>query len=1507
MYYYTRKEFDNYTKILRNSVDMKFTLLKESIFLTTKKINSLAETLLYNKDVLDEMTIDEIVKDSGLIDRSSGKRLRVKISEDLGQKNIKEISYRAIMFAFKYAAVKNFFYGQYRKFLPEYDYDQINASAKTRTFFEATMKELDRLDDAISSMSSAVDIDEIPYKYMEYLASLIGYESEDKNLVKDYVFRDLIKNMIEVYRVKGTNYSFELFLSFLGFNVNIKEYWFDRRFYYKKPESINEFTKATAKEKNSFIFYLSPLSPEEYIPSDLYESYAVFKNEIKGTMDLNLFNKYLRDGKYTIEQLLGVEEGFNDPYTYFKTNIVDFDFTSFKKENEQEVSEDDIKIINRVFEFLLPIFIKKQYMITINDWEENVNPDPELNDGWMYSFFLFNDKHHIDKTINIDYEEVKGFDPVYDRVRRWNQFGIYNKNAIVIYDNSIDYSFYKNVSFGNIICYNSNYYIYIGEGNYMLDPPSSDQDNYVSLPEYIFEWSSGMNIHNKEVIKYNNSYYIYLGTDKQSTKSPDIDSGFNLINNIICSERENNLLYPVYPSYYESNEFISDYNKYDYVLVNIDDESGLYDYAWSKVNHNIYSFWNNEKWESFNTNTIIDFPPIDNDLINGRVYRYLDNLYAYVGESKPPYTNPLVDEDFKLLNFRSDSTPGESDFWRSITFEENKDDFSVIDRLIFGEGLSEQQALEKISKILDAVCVTSNKIENFDVLPEEVQEWTEGITLRDGDFVKYKITENSTNYLFYKYKGETEEAEESFISPNKDHKHFKECNTLRDKYIYLDFYGNEHYEQGVEPIEAIEFDSGSVSVQPGAVIKYNNEYFYCYNSTTVTGIKIEQVNSTNTDPELAKIINNIAYSEYISTANAQDISVSTFPINVNFGDILKYNTSFLCCYNKTTINTLSEIQDVIDNNDSPYLALVENNHAWSNNSVFEYPILWKVYVPVNYKTIKVEFTGDNPTFNSVCEDIKTKLKEYHIIDNDNITGKYVFEQLDDSYFRIYSKPEEEFDASPYIKIQYDFKKDVDTTPCIEHGQDVSPLYGVDPNNAYYIFPDYLTSPRYRHDFKNLSYTHQAYEFANRRNYITEIYPSTKFRLKKILNRDVFEPSYDVLKFTDINYKLYDEFDKEKLYPKLANDFSFKDTEEKCYEEFYKDDDYKDLSVFAAEENYIYIRLSKSISPFYIGEKIIFNAISTDNYSYFLNGEITNIIQETKDGVNCIRLTSSTGLPQGVIFASGLLRKIDEKIYNIESIESGSIKVKHVFLDNNYIIPKPTVTAVVDTYEELMKYPGATDDVVEVLDDETYFGKTTCYKWENNRWNFVQYTKIMVYIKNSTETIQKECDVLTSTITDDYDIITINHPEILEGFISGKFVLCKNIWRLKDYFKIMNEYIVAGNVMYDYSGTNISTLGSKSYNCYPVSFINANEKKVYVLTKKISVSFVNQEEVFINIVSESKNSYTLKTNIENIDKIEIDENEYTEITVKDNLPNVTFASGTIEKNPDVLIFDGAARF
>ena len=414
------------------------------------------------------------------------------------------------------------------------------------------------------------------------------------------------------------------------------------------------------------------------------------------------------------------------------------------------------------------------------------------------------------------------------------------------------------------------------------------------------------------------------------------------------------------------------------------------------------------------------------------------------------------------------------------------------------------------------------------------------------------------------------------------------------------------------------------------------------------------------------------------------------------------------------------------------------------------------------------------------------------------------------------------DNEPYIKIQYDFLKDIDTVPYTdENGDTINSFYGVDPNNAYKIFPDYFTSPRYRYDFAGSGgsveqencfgmalaggFSKQVFEFANRGNYITEFYPSTKFALKRILRREVFNPMFDKVHFKDMNYRLKDGFAEEKKFPTLDDNFSFKDNQQKCFEEYYKEKNYKDYPIVKINDE-ICVLASKAKSAFYPGERAFINIITSDNHSYFYNTIITTETRITDDNkvyyqldfVDAVDLTS---------FASGTLRKFDEKIYNIEEVNNGEIKVSIIDIQDQPFVPKPTITDTVKTHKDLMEYNAQENDIVEVEFDGYYFNKPTLWKYENGQWHSVIYTSsIDVYIENSNETIQKECEVLTSEVIDDpdnddfddrFNIITINHPEILDGFISGKIILNKNIWRMEDYYRFMNEYLLAERTTYDW--------------------------------------------------------------------------------------------------------------
>ena len=85
------------------------------------------------------------------------------------------------------------------------------------------MKEFDKLDTIISRSADFASFDDIPDEYVNYLSQLVGFEQStidggDLDIIK---YKELVKNILDVYRIKGTNYSFELFFNFMGFKHNL--------------------------------------------------------------------------------------------------------------------------------------------------------------------------------------------------------------------------------------------------------------------------------------------------------------------------------------------------------------------------------------------------------------------------------------------------------------------------------------------------------------------------------------------------------------------------------------------------------------------------------------------------------------------------------------------------------------------------------------------------------------------------------------------------------------------------------------------------------------------------------------------------------------------------------------------------------------------------------------------------------------------------------------------------------------------------------------------------------------------------------------------------------------------------------------------------------------------------------------------------------------------------------------------------------------------------------------
>ncbi len=344
--------------------------------LTTAQKESLAELLIDNNSTIANSTARELATSSYLSTSIGG--LGIPSSEDY---------LLQIYYTYKYAAIKLFFRQNYEKYVPEYDLYQIKRNdvqtesdkSKNQLLAEATMREFDRFSLIIDNISYTQDINRVPYEYLNYLAQVIGYQRDDYLLLTNATFRELLKNIIEIYKIKGSNYSFELFFNFLGFDITINEYWFDKRF--GDPGiSTNEYTGSVTKD--SYLFYLTPIKPTNAIPDDMLYPYTVNENQITAPRNIKMFTQYTGwsdagDSRgFTYQQLIGDTTGFTgDTYTWFKTNVIQYSLSSLGTEQEPELDADELERIEYYARFLSPVYVERQISVATAPYDEDISKE----------------------------------------------------------------------------------------------------------------------------------------------------------------------------------------------------------------------------------------------------------------------------------------------------------------------------------------------------------------------------------------------------------------------------------------------------------------------------------------------------------------------------------------------------------------------------------------------------------------------------------------------------------------------------------------------------------------------------------------------------------------------------------------------------------------------------------------------------------------------------------------------------------------------------------------------------------------------------------------------------------------------------------------------------------------------------------------------------------------------------------------------------------------------------
>lgn len=379
---YLKYEVNDYISVFSNDDKLQKILRENSLILNeinyldsvqsavTKenslKLKALAELLLNNKENISSVTISDL---------ATSRYQSAKIAKIFGvnDNSITDEILQYIYFSFKYSSIKSFFRINYDKFIPDYDLLKIREKDKLRIYMEAMMQEFDRFAGIIDKIYNLNDIDKVPDDYLKYMAQLVGYEKEESTLIDDNLFRELVKNIVEVYKIKGTNYSFELFFNFLGFNVEINEYWFDRR-YYHYTENQNPYTGET--NNTAYTYYLTTTPPYTGRPAKCYPYEDV--NVGRLTKQLNVFDFNRLAKIYDPAVLLGYKKNYGslkytgDKYEFFKTNVAEFIITTIAGfGREEEIGQEEIEILKKYIQFLIPINIIKIISFVATPVEED--------------------------------------------------------------------------------------------------------------------------------------------------------------------------------------------------------------------------------------------------------------------------------------------------------------------------------------------------------------------------------------------------------------------------------------------------------------------------------------------------------------------------------------------------------------------------------------------------------------------------------------------------------------------------------------------------------------------------------------------------------------------------------------------------------------------------------------------------------------------------------------------------------------------------------------------------------------------------------------------------------------------------------------------------------------------------------------------------------------------------------------------------------------------------------
>lgn len=294
--------------------------------------------------------------------------------------------YTQIIYTFLYGNVKSYFFENRKKFLPEYEWFLIENNEQKRVHIESFFREFDKFATIINYISDLTDIDTIPSDMLSYLSGILGIkldlEKDDEGytdilvnfsyeLFTHYKIRSLLKNIVSVYRSKGSVYSYELFFNSIGIDIVFKETYFDRRlFWYSYIETDNMNLETRENRTSDFAFYLTTKNPARTYYAIRPEERVLLEDmtEPKMRSAFDYVVKNIGISEESIKKVLGYLEGSEETFTYFKTNILllDFGYLGARFDEEWFISRKHREILRNYVDMITPIYIQKYYQESIS-------------------------------------------------------------------------------------------------------------------------------------------------------------------------------------------------------------------------------------------------------------------------------------------------------------------------------------------------------------------------------------------------------------------------------------------------------------------------------------------------------------------------------------------------------------------------------------------------------------------------------------------------------------------------------------------------------------------------------------------------------------------------------------------------------------------------------------------------------------------------------------------------------------------------------------------------------------------------------------------------------------------------------------------------------------------------------------------------------------------------------------------------------------------------------------